>query len=97
MKLKVYIDAAGMEKIALGQPLYSWNYNVQDEDSSVADNKFCIATFTPEFPLPEACIIPVLESFKEREAEIQAEAHEEMMKIGERRANLLALTYEGKV
>lgn len=33
MKLKVYIDAAGMEAIALGRPLYNWNYSVYPADA----------------------------------------------------------------
>lgn len=97
MKLKVYIDAAGMEKIALGQELYSWHYSVYPAEAEKGALLKCVGTFNAQLPSIDACIVPVMEALKKKEAEIQAQAYAEVQEISERRANLLSLTYEGKV
>lgn len=97
MKLKVYIDAAGMENIALGKPLWNWHYSVYPADKECDASIKCIGSFEAQLPSIDACIVPVMEALKKKEAEIQAQAYAEVQEIAERRANLLALTFEGKV
>ncbi|MFZ2287587.1 MAG: hypothetical protein WAV93_11430 [Bacteroidales bacterium] len=97
MKLKVYIDVAGMENIALGKPLWNWHYSVYPADAEKDASLKCVGTFNAQLPSIDACIVPVMEALKKKEAEIQLAAYEEVREINDRRANLLALTFEGKV
>jgi len=92
--LKVYVSVEGLERLATNQPLYSWHHRMTREDEDCLKGDVLIGSFEPSYPSKEACIPPVLEKLKQREAEIQAEAYSEVQEIQERRNNLLALTYE---
>lgn len=91
--MKVYLTVEGQERVALGRSLYSWDFVVREEGATPPERSCLVGTFEPVFPSPEDCIPPVLEKFKEKEAEIQAAAHSELMELQERRQNLLSLTY----
>lgn len=90
---KLWITAEGQEAIANGRSMYTWHYIVreQDEEPYKAD-EICVAEFTMTLPSVEVLIPNVMEHLKNKEAEIQAEAYKDVMKIKERRENLLAIT-----
>jgi len=97
MKYIVLLEVEGMEQLAKGGTPHNWQLQVRTESEYTAcpevyaDRKL-IGSFTAQFPSAVECIAPVLEKLKAREQEIQAEAYEEMMKVKERREQLLALT-----
>lgn len=88
----IYLTIEGQEQVALGKAPYSWNYILRDELIAYESADTLLAEVTIPLPSRESCMNPVLGMLKARETKIQAEAHAEMMKIRERREQLLALT-----
>lgn len=92
--LKVYVTVEGLEQIALGNRLWAWHYTVREAEEEASEHSILIGEFEPALPGREDCIAPVLERFRAKEAEIQAEAYRELQEVKSRRDNLLALTME---
>ena len=94
MRLKIYVNVDGLEQLALGQELWPWHFAVQTGQYDTAPTG---AVFLGEvdyaLPSAEACIVPVLAKLAQRQSEIQAEAHEELLKLNERKQKLLSLSY----
>lgn len=97
MKYVVLVAVEGMEQLAKGATPYNWQLSVVEattfeKHSEVYSDRKLIGQFEASFPSAADCIAPVLAKLKAREQEIQAEAYEEMMKVKERREQILALT-----
>ena len=92
---KLWITAEGQEAIATGKNMYTWHYIVREQDEEpYKEDEICVAEFSITLP-PVAKLIPVvMEHLRVKEAEIQAEAYKDVMKIKERREKLLAITNE---
>ena len=92
--LKIYLRVSGMEKLVLGQELYSWDYLlVMPGETEPAEGVY-VGMATIDLPPKEICVAPVMAKLKAKEQEIQAEAHLAMKEVAERREKLLALTLE---
>lgn len=92
---KLWITAEGQEAIATGKNLYTWHYIVREQDEEpYKPDEICVAEFTITLPSVATMIPTVMEHLAKREAEIQAEAYADVMKIKERREKLLAITNE---
>ena len=96
MKMKIYLNTDGQELHAQGKQLWSWHctLRMENEYEKTPKGGILLGELEVDLPTPEACIGPVLAALKAREQEINAQAHEDLGKIKERRDNLLALTYE---
>lgn len=94
MKLCIYLLPEGLEALALGNRVYSWNWAVREVDDTSPPNSLKLGEFEVAMPTKEACIAPVLAKLKERENEINAAAHEDLMAITQRKNDLLMLTCE---
>ena len=92
--MKVYLTVEGLERIALGHQLYSWDYVVREEGEDPPKYSKLVGDFTASYPLPAECVHPVLAKLTEREAAIQAEAYKEVAELKQRKANLECITYE---
>jgi len=91
----VYLTVEGMEKIVTNQYLYSWHYTILEEGETQPEGSTLIAEFEPVLPQASDCVKPVLDYFKRKEKEIQAEAQADLMRLNERREKLLALPLSG--
>lgn len=94
MKYVVMVTVEGLEQIAKGGVPYAWQLQVAPAEGFKVENyteRTEVGRFTAKFPSAADCITPVLEKLKAKEQEIQAEAYAEMMKVKERREQLLAL------
>jgi hypothetical protein len=92
--IRVYVTHEGLEKLALGQKLYSWHYGIKDhEDDPIPEHSKLVGEFEPNLPTPAECVQPVLAKLAEKEAQIQADAYADVKALNERRQNLLSLTY----
>ena len=104
MDYVILVTVEGMEQIAKGGEPYSWQLNIvlardfENHPEVYIDRKL-VGRCPVTFPSAAECIAPVLAKLKKKEQEIQAEAYEEMMKVKERREQILALTMtvEGEV
>jgi hypothetical protein len=83
-----------MEKLALGQSLYSWDYQLVLPDDSEPTTGVYVGMATVDLPPREVCVVPVLAELKRKEDEIQAEAYQAVLEVQNRRNNLLAITNE---
>jgi hypothetical protein len=92
--LSIYLNAEGQERLALGQPRYSWHYDVRNVEEDIPEGHAFLGTVDAQLPTIAECLPPVLAKLKKREAEIQAEAYQEVLEIQERRNNLISLTYD---
>ena len=92
--MKVYFDAAALEKIAKGDPLYSWNYVVREDRETPSEDWLLVATFEPAMPAKAQCIAPALAAIAKREAELRNELNKELAKLTERRNDLVMLEYQ---
>lgn len=94
LKMKIYLDTDGQENLALGKTLWPWHYSIRTDGDTPSKGAILIGECEVLLPSKEACVMPVLETLKAREDEINAQAHEDLAAIKLRRDNLLALTYE---
>jgi hypothetical protein len=95
MHIYLYLTPEGQEIYALGKDLFPWHILTQLSPRSSADDGYkLVGTTEVTLPSKESCLLTALERIKEKEQEIQAEAHVEMMRLQERRNNLLSLTYD---
>jgi len=97
MKYVVLVTVEGMEQIAKGGEPYSWQLQIIkaedfDEHPDVYSDRMLVERFAAQLPSAAECVAPVLAKLRAKEQEIQAEAYEEMMKVKERREQILALT-----
>jgi hypothetical protein len=90
--LKVYITVEGLENLANGRDLMSWNYVIREAADIPPKDYFKCAEFEPKYPKKEECITPVMKKFEEMEKDVHLEAHKALADINERRQTLLALT-----
>ena len=89
--LRVYLDVAGQEALVKGHQLYCWYHVVRGEDETPPEGGVLIGAFEPTMPKPEVCIPAILAKLKHREDTINAEAAEELMKITQRRNDIMML------
>jgi hypothetical protein len=94
MKLCIYLNDGGLEAHALGHTMYSWHYSTREDTETPPKNSIKLAEVEVVMPRKESCIAPVLAKLKEREDEINASAHEDLMAIQQRKNDLLMLTCE---
>lgn len=98
MLVQISIGPDGMEQLLKhGEDrLYSWHLQITTPAiSGIPKGFILLKEIELDFPTPEQMFPVVLEKFKERETEIQMEAHEEMMSIRQRRNDILMLTTAG--
>ena len=89
MKVKVYLTLDALERIALGQTLYSWHFGATNEDAR-KDVHF-LTEIEVTLPSPAECVGPVLSKLAAKEDEIQAAAYEELKEIKKRRNDLMLI------
>lgn len=92
--MKVYIAVEGLERLALGRSLYTWDYLVRDDSDPPPEHSRYAGSFEVTLPTPADCVAPVMAKLKEREQTIQLEAQRDVMEIQERRMNLQAIALE---
>ena len=92
--MKVYLTVEGLERVALGRALYSWDYVVRDDPDEPPKHGIQVGVFDPVMPPPAECVVPVMAKLNEREQAIKAEAFKEIAEVQDRKANLQSITYE---
>ena len=89
--LRVYLDVAGQEAMVKGHMLFCWHYTVREAAETPPAGAVLLGEFEPALPRPEVCIPAILAKLKHREDEINTEAAEELMKITQRRNDIMML------
>lgn len=92
--MKIYLKLNGMEQFAKGGSLYSWHFTCitdEDEFSKPETGAVLIATTGYTMPSKAECIPPLLAKLAKREAEIRAEAANELKEVQQRKNDLLML------
>lgn len=96
MKLRIYMTAEGLENLATAKEPWPWHFSMRTGTMEPEANSLLLAETEVELPNREACIPPVLAMLKAREQTLQADVHEDLRALAQRRENLLALTYAGE-
>lgn len=97
MKLAIHLQAAGAERLALGQTLYSWDFYASipkegEETPGLPGLQFLCVIDAP-LPSRDVCTKLALDALAAKEKSIQAEAYKEMMEVKDRKEKLLCLSY----
>ncbi len=91
MKMNIYLTPEGMESYVKGYVMYNWHYSTRPAVEAPPKNSILIGSCEITMPLIEACVAPALAKLTEREAEINAQAQEDLQAIRVRKSDLLML------
>ena len=94
MLVKISINPEGMEQLLKNGEarLYGWHLTLTTPAiGEMPTGNILITEVDITLPNPEQLVPAVMTKLREREAEVQAEAHQEMMSIRQRRNDILML------
>jgi hypothetical protein len=100
MLIKISINPEGMEQLLKrGEGgLFSWHLSLTLPDyGDIPKDHILLKEVEITMPAPEQMVPIIMDKLRKRETEIQAEAHEEMMRVKERRNDILMLTTNANV
>lgn len=95
MKIRLYLTADGLEKLAKGQAdsLYTWHWAVRQEGEKDPENSLQVGSVEIELPTPEQCVSPALAELNKRIQSTLANTQQEVKELQERCADLACLAY----
>jgi hypothetical protein len=100
MLIKISINPDGMEQLLRRgeNNLYSWNLSITMPGAEdIPNGNILLREVEIIMPPPEQMVPIIMDKLRKRETEIQVEAHEEMMRVKERRNDILMLTTNANV
>lgn len=97
MKAWIYIDSSGLERIALGRELFSWDISVRFAANSPPPHSFLAAAAIPLL-LPETgtATILALEGLEAKLVNIKVDAAREELTILKRVNSLQVITFDAE-
>ena len=95
MKVRLYITADGLEKLAKGKSdyLYSWHWAIRPDTEAAPENSLEVGALEIELPTPEQCVGPALAELNKRIQSTLASTEQEVKELKERCADLACLAY----
>ena len=95
MKVRLYITADGLERLAKGQVNYlnSWHWAIRKEDETAPENSLQVGALEVTLPTPEQCVSPALAELNKRIQSTLANTEQEVKELKERCADLACLSY----
>ena len=95
MKIRLYLTADGLEKLAKGKAdsLHTWYWAVRQEGEKDPENSLEVGALEVTLPTPEQCVGPALAELNKRIQSTLASTEEEVKGLKERCADLACLSY----
>ena len=95
MKVRLYITADGLERLAKGQVNYlnSWHWAIRKDDETPLENSLEVGAVEVTLPTQEQCVSPALAELNKRIQSTLANTQQEVKELQERCADLACLAY----
>ena len=95
MKVRLFITAEGLERLAKGKVNYlnSWHWVIRKDDETAPENSLEVGAVEVTLPTQEQCVTPALAELNKRIQSTLASTEQEVKELKERCADLACLSY----